>query len=70
MWNLWNTAFKNTLGHADSLVREQLREVRNREADYERRLTAADPIHPELFDRLFTTGRASTSSSGRGACCG
>lgn len=24
-----------------------------READYERRLTAAYPIHPELFDRLF-----------------
>ncbi len=25
-----------------------------READYERRLTAAYPIHPELFDRLYT----------------
>src|SRR5581483_2026265 len=25
-----------------------------READYERRLAAAYPIHPELFDRLYT----------------
>ncbi len=40
------------------------------EADYERRLTAAYPIHPELFDRLYGDGRRSTSSSAPAACCG
>ena len=38
------------------LYRAQTRGVpaRVREGDYERRLKAAYPIHPEIFDRLYT----------------
>ena len=39
-----------------------------READYERRIKMAYPIHPELFDRLYNDCRRWTSSSGRVAC--
>ncbi len=39
-----------------------------RNADYERRIKAAYPIHPEIFDRL-RTGRRWSSSSARAASC-
>ncbi len=40
------------------------------EGDYRRRMEAAYPIHPELFERASTTiGAASTSFSGPVVCC-
>jgi hypothetical protein len=34
-----------------------------RDADYEKRLKAAYPIHPEIFDRLYLSGAVITFSS-------
>jgi len=48
---------RNTVVRAfGDLYRNQAQEfpIECREADYERRLTAAYPIHPELFDRLYS----------------
>ncbi len=40
-----------------------------RDADYEKRIKAAYPIHPEVFDRLYSDWSTLVKSSARGACC-
>ncbi len=49
------TARDAVVGAFARLYRDQAQEFPNgcREADYERRLKAAYPIHPELFDKLY-----------------
>ncbi len=40
------------------------------EGDYERRVRASYPIHPELFDHLYENGPRWSASSARAGCCG